>query len=311
MLQAETRDLRLMTALHDAGTLHAAARHLHVSPSALSQQLRALEERLGGLLFERRARRLLPTAAGRHFTRGAAALLGELERLEHEVHKLLTGATASIRFAMACHQSYRWLPRVLARFAKLEPHVDVGLVAEAAESPFEWLLERKLDVALVTGKLPRNHRLRSQHLFRDELVAVVGRSHPWAAQGVVGAAAFATEQLFVDEHALDPSEPLGALLAAAKVVPRKVSQVPTTSNVALDLVQAGLGVTLAPRWTLEGRLGGGALRPVRVTKRGLWLTWHLATRREPAAPSLSAFLAVVRAEHPVSAPPKSAHLSRD
>lgn len=283
-------------AIDAAGTLHAAARSLHVTPSALSQQLKALEQRLGGALFERRAQRLTPTPAGRRFTAGARDVLAELERLEHEVRNLIAGATATLRFAMACHQSYRWLPRVLTRFAELEPRVDVALVAEAAESPFEWLLERRLDVALVTGKGPRDRRLQTRRLFRDELVAVVSDAHAWARRRSVEARDFAEEQLFGDARALDPREPLGAALAKARVSPRKLTAVPTTGNVALDLARAGLGVTLAPRWAVTERLRGGGLALVRVGKRGLWLDWRLATRRETHAPALEHFLSVLRTE---------------
>lgn len=300
MIRAETRDLRLLAAIAASGTLHAAARQLHVSPSALSQQLRALEQSLGGRLFERRAQRLAATSAGQHFTAGAQALLAELERLEREVQTLLAGATATIRVAMSCHQSYRWLPRVLARFAELEPRVDVTLVVEAAASPFEWLLERRLDVALVTGRLAPDRRLRARRLFRDELVAVVGASHPWARRRWVEARDFADEQLFADARALDVREPLGAALARARVSPRKLTQVPMTGSVALDLVRAGLGVTLFPRWTVQAQLRAGDLALARIGKRGLWLDWCLATRREPADAPLESFLALLRSLHPLA-----------
>lgn len=299
MIRTETRDLRLLVAIAAAGTLQAAARRLHVSPSALSQQLRALEQRLGGQLFERRAQRLAATSAGLRLTAGAHDVLAELERLERETQTLLAGASSTIRVAMSCHQSYRWLPRVLARFAEVEPRVEVMLVSEAADSPLEWLLERRLDVALVTGKLPRDHRLQCKRLFRDELVALVSRSHPWAERRWVEARDFASEPLFADARALSPDEPLGAaLLKAGNVTPRKLTQVPMTGSVALDLVQAELGVTLLPRWTVAGQHQQRNLALVRVSKRGLWLDWHLATRREPASSALNNFIAVVRALHP-------------
>lgn len=298
MSDAEVRDLRLLTTLAEAGTLQAAARRLHVTPSALSQQLRLLEQRLGGQLFERRARQLEPTAAGRHFTHGAASLLSELERLQRETRTLLSGASATLRVAMSCHQSYRWLPRVLTRFTEQAPAVELSLVTEAATAPFEWLLARRLDVALVTGRLPRDQRLRSRRLFRDELVAVVSRRHPWAKRAWVPAEAFASEHLFADARALDPKEPLGAaLLAAGRSTPRKLTQLPMTGGVALDLVRANLGVTLLPRWTVSGQLRP-SLVTVRVQRRGLWLDWQLTTRREPERPELQTFLAIMRAEHP-------------
>lgn len=298
MILTETRDLRLLVAIAAAGTLQAAARRLHVSPSALSQQLRGLEQRLGGQLFERRAQRLAATSAGLRLTAGAHDVLAELERLEREAQTLLSGASSTIRVAMSCHQSYRWLPRVLARFAQVEPQAEVMLVAEAAESPFEWLLDRRLDVALVTGKLPRDQRLQCKRLFRDELVALVSRSHPWAARRWVEAREFAAESLFADARALSPDEPLGAaLLEAGNVTPRKLTQVPMTGSVALDLVEARLGVTLLPRWTLAEHSRRG-LALIRVSKRGLWLDWHLATRHEPASSALSSFITVVRAVRP-------------
>lgn len=297
-MQAETRDLQLLLTLEAARTLHAAARQLHVSPSALSQQLRGLEQRLGGPLFDRRARRLTPTAAGQRFTAGARHVLAELELLEREVVALLGGATATLRLAMSCHQSYRWLPRVLARFAELEPKVELALVADAAAAPFEWLLERRLDVALVTGKAPRDRRLQAKRLFRDELVVVVGTSHPWAARRRVQPRDFASEQLFGDARLLDAREPLGRALAKARVSPRKKTEVPMSGNIALDFVRAGLGVTLLPRWTVAAQLRAGDLALLHVGQRGLWLDWHLATRREPASPALERLLGILRAEQP-------------
>jgi LysR family transcriptional regulator, regulator for metE and metH len=133
-------------------------------------------------------------------------------------------------------------------------------------------------------------------------VAVVSSSHPWAARPWVDARALASEQLFADERALDVREPLGGALArAGQISPKKVTHVPMTGGVALDLVRAGLGITVLPRWTVTPQLHADELSLVRVTKRGLWLNWYLATRRETADPALERFLAIVRAEHPVAA----------
>jgi LysR family transcriptional regulator for metE and metH len=106
----ETRHLALLVALDDGGSLVSAAQRLHLTPSALSQQLRDLEERVGGTLFHREWRRLTPNLAGRHLIDGARTALGQLARLEEETRRLLEGAEGVIRVASACQQSYRWLP---------------------------------------------------------------------------------------------------------------------------------------------------------------------------------------------------------
>ena len=292
---SETRHLQLMLALGEEGSLHGAARRLHLTPSALSQQLRELERRLGGPLFRREWRRLTLTPAARCLIEGARGVLGELERLESETRALLTGAQSTLRIAMICQESYRWLPQVLSRFSARAPDVDVSIVADAAHDPSEWLAARKIDLALVAGKRTRDRRIKDAHVFRDELVAVVSRRHSWAKARQVPARAFAHEQLFCDEGALTKQAPLGGLLANANVWPRKLSLVPMNGTVALDLVRANLGVTVMPRWTVAPAVGRNDLALVRVGARGLWLQWSAITRREPASPALAAFLGILKA----------------
>jgi LysR family transcriptional regulator for metE and metH len=293
MASLDVRHFCLLAALQQHGSLHAAARALHLSPSALSQQLRELEQRLGGSLFRREWRRLAPTPAGLRLLQGAHTVLEEIERVENEARSLIRGATGTLRFAMACQQSYRWLPAVLSRFADLEPGIEVTIVGEAATAPTEWLLSRKLDVALLAGKPPRDRRLKCTPLFRDELVAIVSRRHPWARQRRVEVAAFADEQLFCDEHALETREPLGHALAKAGVAPKKRSLVPMHGTVALDLVHANLGVTVMPRWTAAPFTPRKDYALLPIGACGLWLDWFVVTRQEIADKALSTFLGVL------------------
>lgn len=292
---SETRHLQLLLVLDEEGSLHAAARRLHLTPSALSQQLRELERRLGGPLFQREWRRLTTTPAARRLIDGAKGVLAELELVERETRALLAGAQSTLRIAMLCQESYRWLPEVLARFSAQAPAVDLSIVADATHEPSEWLAARKLDLALVAGKRARDRRLKNALVFRDELVAVVSHRHPWASARRVPARAFAEEQLFCDEGALAKRAPLGGLLAAAKVSPRKVSLVPMNGTVALDLVRANLGVTVMPRWTVTPVVRRDDLALLRVGPRGLWLEWAAVTRNEPANAALATFLGVLKA----------------
>jgi LysR family transcriptional regulator for metE and metH len=184
---------------------------------------------------------------------------------------------------------------MLSRFSAQAPDVDVSIVAEAAHDPSEWLAARKLDLALVAGKRARDRRIKDAHAFRDELVAVVSRRHPWARARRVPVRAFANEQVFCDAGALTKQAPLGHLLANAKVSPRKVSLVPANGNVALELVRANLGVTVMPRWTVTPVVDQDELSLVRVGARGLWLRWSAITRSEPASPALATFLGILKA----------------
>jgi LysR family transcriptional regulator, regulator for metE and metH len=305
-VQSEVRDLRLLVALGETGSLNAAARQLHLTPSALSQQLRELERRLGGPLFLRQWRRLVPTPAAQRFTERARAILHELEQLEAETRQLLAGALGSIRVATACQHSYSWLPRLLGHYAALEPAIEVSLIAEAAEKPYEWLLERKLDVALVVGDKPPDKRLKAYRLFRDELVAIVSREHPWAARRRLDASDFAAAHLFTDPGGLGRRSPFGRMLADASVAPRKTTLVPMAGGVALELVREGLGVTVTPHWTVAPLLKSAGLTSLRIGSRGLWLDWSVVTRQEQLDRPLRSFLAALQREHPQARPRRSA-----
>lgn len=302
----EIRHLQLLLAINEEGTLHAAARRLHLSPSALSQQLRDLEQRLGGALFQRQWRRLVTTQAARHLIEGARGLLTELERLEDETQALMGGADATLRIAMICQETYRWLPDVLLRLATQEPIVDVSIVTDVAHDPTEALAERKIDVALVAGKRTPDRRTKNALIFRDELVAVVSSKHPWAGAKTIPVRAFAQEQLYCDDGAITKRAPLGRLLAEADVSPRKVSIVPTSGTVALDLARANLGVTVMPRFTVAQFARRDGIALVRVGPRGLWLEWAALTRNEPASVGLATFLEIMKACVSKSAAPRKA-----
>ena len=108
----EVRHFQLVAAIADTGSLAAASLKLHLTPSALSHQLRDAETRLGGHLFQRRHRKLLLTGAGERMLASARRVLAEIEEVEN-------GRDAPedlIRLSTGCYTVYGWLPPVLRRF---------------------------------------------------------------------------------------------------------------------------------------------------------------------------------------------------
>jgi LysR family transcriptional regulator for metE and metH len=286
----ETRHLRLLVALEEEKTLHGAARRLHLTASALSQQLRELEARLGNPLFHRRWRRLTPTGAARALTNGGRLVLRELERLEQETRGLLTGNRGTVRFATTCAQSFTWLPRVWRVFAARHPEIEVSLAHADTEVVRSGLLERRLDLALVAGSFPEERELDVQRILHDELMLVVAARHPWAKRRTLELGALDGAHLLTDRAALEHDAPLGRALAAEGARPR-VSHVPTNGTAVLELVRAGVGVGVMPRW-LAGRTRG--VRLVRLGRRGLWLDWSIASPAEPLTPPVETLAACIR-----------------
>ena len=107
----ETRDLRLVTAIASAGGATRAAKQLHLSQSAVSHQLRGLEDKLGVELFKRQGRRLEITAAGRRLVEVASQVLEPLLRAELELRRGALIERPKLRVATQCYTAYHGLPR--------------------------------------------------------------------------------------------------------------------------------------------------------------------------------------------------------
>ncbi|HEY6079626.1 MAG TPA: LysR family transcriptional regulator, partial [Polyangiaceae bacterium] len=106
----DSRQLQTIAAVADSGSLTAAARRLHLTLSAVSHQLRELESLFGASLFDRKARPIKPTAAGRRLLECAGAVLPQLAQAEADVLALVGQKPSERLFlALECHSCIEWL----------------------------------------------------------------------------------------------------------------------------------------------------------------------------------------------------------
>ena len=269
----EIRDIRLMQALAEEGTLARASLRLNLTPSALSHHLRDLEERLGAPLCERDGRRIRLTPAGARLAEAGTPVLHALAEAERAV----SGAGPArevIRLATECHTTFYWLPSVLKAFERSSPQVDVVLAKDNGSRPAIDLLAGLVDAAIVTHKA-RDRRLRYLPLFRDELVAVVSPAHSWAGRTYVTAADFAGEHLIHYATTRGELAIFKEVLRPAGVQPRRTSPVLLTEAI-LEMVRSGLGIAVLAHWAVAPYVERGQVRVVRLTKAGIRRQWCLA-----------------------------------
>lgn len=298
-MSLELRHLHLLVALERYGSLHSAARHLHLTASALSLQLRALEQHLGGTLFERRWRKLHVTPAGRQLTQTAHEVLSTMARAESDTRDVLSGRAGVLRVTTACMQSYRWLPAVIGAWSARHPGATVAIVADEGSAPLDALRAGTIDVALVVGTADADRALRLAPLFRDELVAVVGTSHRLAKARRIRVRELASEHYWGSADSFDEGTPLGASFRAERVSWRQVTELPFASGAPLEMARAGLGVTVCPRWFVSPEVARGEIVPLRIGK-GLWLRWHAASRAAGASPLVPTFVAEMKRHTPTA-----------
>jgi LysR family transcriptional regulator for metE and metH len=311
----EVRDLRLLTAIAEQGTLTRAGNVLFLTQSALSRQLADLEKRLGVTLFQRSGRRMVLTPAGERLMESGRDILGAVARAEQEAKEAAGSAEAVLRFATECYTCYHWLPSTLIEYRRRFPTVEPRIVAAATRRPLQALLRGQLDVAIVSSRV-RDRRISVTPLFKDEFAAVVAPDHPWAKREFVTAKDFADQNVLLYNLARSESTLLSEVLDPAGVVPRRISRIELTEAI-LELVRAGLGVAMLARWAVAPYVRAGALAAVSITRRGLHRQWSAATLTHKETPEhLSAFVELLaRIGEPLEAgagwrPPQSASRPR-
>ncbi|MCU1239658.1 MAG: Transcriptional activator MetR [Candidatus Acidoferrum typicum] len=297
-MHLEMRHLKLVAAIAETGSVTLAGNRLHLTQSALSHQLRDAEEQLGVPLFERRNRRMALTAAGERLLQSARAVIDELARAEKEIRECNgNGASKGVlRLSTECCTVYHWLPPRLRLFQHKFPAVDFQLVIEATDSPFEALLEGKLDLAIVCDPI-RNRRIRYTPLFEDEVVMIVPPEHRLAGKTFAAPLEFAEENLIIYPPKED-STVLNRFLIPAGITPRKIHEV-TLTEVIIEMVRGGLGVAALAKWAVAPHLDSGALVGLSLTEQGFRRTWSAAQVRDRRTPAYVEEFIRVLAEHPI------------
>jgi LysR family transcriptional regulator, regulator for metE and metH len=300
-MELEIKHLRLVSAIARTGSVTRAGDLLNLSQSALSHQLRDIEDRLSVSLFHRVGKRMVLTTAGDTLLRAATQVLDIVGRTEDEIRKAGKSEAGLLRITTQCYTCYHWLPGLLKEYRLRHPNVEVQVDADATPRPIKSLLEGRIDVAIVSDRV-RDRRLVERPLFEDELLVIMSPSHRWAGRAAIEPEDFADETLIIYPPK-EESTMLQRFLAPAGVTPRALQQV-QLSEAIVELVKAGLGVAVMARWAVEPHVRAGALRTARLTRKGFRRRWGAAMLRDMAnVPHAKDFIDLIIRRSPVVSRP--------
>jgi LysR family transcriptional regulator for metE and metH len=292
----EVRHLELVRAIAEEGSVTRAGLRLHLTQSALSHQLRDAEQRLGVRLFDRVGRRLVLSLAGERVLTSARSVLAELDRVEAELSGGSLKPRPLIRLTTQCNTVYHWLPSRLRRFQRSHPDVELEVVAGATNDPIPALTSGQIDLAIV-HRHGRDSRLRARPLFRDEMVVVMHPAHRLARAPFVAAADFAPERLILYSIPRESNLVFREVLIPAGVNPRRLTHIQLTEAI-VEMVKAGLGISVLARWSVAPQLERGELVARPLTRGGKYRDWSAVYRSRNPPAHLLAFVELL-ARHPL------------
>lgn len=278
--------MQVLRAVVTSGSITAAATNLGYTPSAVSQQVAALERQAGVPLLERVGRGVRPTAAGRLLTEHAEVISGHLADAEIALADLREGRTGHLAVRYFATAGMALVPPALARLRREHPGVQVDLkLAEPPESVRE--IERgKADLAIVVlpGDEPVRAGVRLVRLLDDPYRAVLPRGHRLAGRRVIDLADLADEPWVGNEWPPGECSRIATRACAAAGFSPCVVVESTDYATAHGFVAAGLGVSLIPQLGVHARQAGVVVRRVRRPEphRMVWAAVRESIVDQPA-----------------------------
>ncbi|MCX5590740.1 LysR family transcriptional regulator [Alcaligenes endophyticus] len=289
----EIRHLETLTAIRDTGSLQEAAERLHVTQSALSHQLRDLEERLQVQLLNRRTRPARLTTAAFRILALADEVLPRIRTTERELKRLAAGHTGRLHVAIDCHSCFQWLMPALDAFREKWPDVTLDLSAAFSFAPLPALIRGDLDVVITSDPQPLDG-IEYVPLFRYELVLAIASTNPLAQYRYIEPVQLQDQTLItypVDRNRLDI---FTEFLDPAATEPAAVRQAELTPMI-MQLVASQRGVAALPNWAVTEYMSHGWLRTAQLGEQGIWRNLYATVRTEDLdADYLQAFLQQAR-----------------
>ena len=289
----ELRHLRTLQALRDGGSLVRAAQLLNLTQSALSHQVKLLEDRYGTPLFERKSVPPQFSATGARLLALADAVLPQVQEAERDVARLLNGQGGQLRIAVECHTCFDWLMPAMDAFRRRWPEVELDIVSGFHSDPVSLLHQNRADVAIVSDVDADDAVVQFHPLFGFEIQALLANDHALVARSFLTAPDFAGETLITYPVPDDMLDLVRQVLAPAGVSPPRRTTELTVAM--LQLVASGRGVAALPVWAAQSYVDRGYVTARQIGPQRLTGKLYAACMQRTAdRPWLSDFVTVTR-----------------
>ena len=289
----ELRHLRTLVALREAGNLSRAAQLLNLTQSALSHQLKFLEDHYGAELFERKSSPVQFGVVGQRLLRLADTVLPLIDEATRDTRSLVAGSAGQLRIAVECHTCFDWLMPSMDAFRQRWPEVELDIVSGFHADPVGLLHQDRADLAIVSDLDEDEANVAVHPLFSFEIVALLPNGHVLLNRPWLRPSDFAKHTLItypVPDEMLDIVRQV--LKPAGVTPPRRTSELTVAM---LQLVASGRGFAALPAWAVESYLKRGYVAQQRIGKNGLTGKLYAVSRASLAdKPFLADFVRLMR-----------------
>ena len=269
----DSRQLRAFSILARTGSFTATAQELHLSQSAISHSMKALEQEIGCRLLDRMGKTVVLTQAGEQLLVHVEKVLQEMAAARVELGRLGKWGQSRLRLGASTTACQHVLPGVLREFKDSFPNCTISIEPGDTPEMIEALRNHKIDLA-VNLEPRRGEPLDFRPMFTDEMQFIVSPQHPWALAGRVERSEIARQNYIVYKRKSYTSEMIEAHFRADDIV--LFSQLDLGNMEAIkELVKLGIGISILAPWTAKKEIKAGTLVALPLGKRKLKRRWGI------------------------------------
>jgi len=292
----EVRHLLTLKTIAESRNLSEASESLHLTQSALSHQIKSIENYFDTPIFQRQHKPLLLTAAGRRLVELADRVLPEVAEVEYELKQIASGERGRLHITIECHACYEWLLPALDQYRESWPDIEIDIRLGMSFEPIPALSQGKVDLVITSDKVEAKD-LVFEELFNYQAMLAIAPDHSLAQKEYIVADDLKEETLItypVDRNRLDV---FTKFLFPAGVEPAATRQAELTA-VILQLIASGRGVAVLPDWVLQEKLASNNLITRPIGKSGMSGTLYAGVRKNDRhAAFIEGFINLARKIH--------------
>jgi DNA-binding transcriptional LysR family regulator len=285
------RQLRVFAEVARHLSFSRAAEALHLTPPAVTMQVKEFEANVGLPLFDRQGRKIALTTVGEYMLSYVRRMLAVLKDAEDAVARFKGLQGGSLTIGMVSTAEY-FVPRLLARFRAEHPGIDVRLRLGNREQLVQLMQRNEVDLAIM-GRPPKEWATRAEPFAMHPHVLVTATDHPFTRLDHVPAQALAHEGFIVREAGSGTRAALEEYIREHHLDMRVVMEMSSNESIK-QAVMAGMGVSLLSLHTIALELKQGLIAAPEVEGLPVMRRWHvvnnLAKTLSPAAEALRYFV---------------------
>ena len=267
----DSRQLRAFTVLARTGSFTRTAHELHLTQSAISYAMKALEEEIGCRLLDRVGKSVVLTQAGEQLLARAEKILDEMTAARLELSQLGKWGSSRLRIGASTTACQYVLPAVLREFKESYPRCAISIEPGDTPEAIASLRAHRIDLA-VNLEPRREDALAFRPLFTDELLFTLSPTHAWARAGRIPRDDIARQHYILYGKTSYTFQMIEEYFREEKIVLHSLLDLRNMEAIK-ELVKLGLGISILAPWTAKKEIEAGSLVTLPLGRRKLRRRW--------------------------------------